>query len=379
MAFEVTDISRQQAAGEVRLVASVSGSGAAQAIWFQTADGPVCERGDPFVPAVLFPAMRVGVPLRIAGAVAAAVLEGAERVQHVRMVWDPASSLVPIEVAARLPAHDRPGDAVAAFFSGGVDSFYTLRRHRDTITHLVVVQGFDIPLDRDAFFTQVLDRVTAVARALGLAVLAVRTNVRHFTGPYVSWDDAHGAAMAAVAHFLAPRLRRVYIPSSYALAYLNPHGSHPGLDPLWSTPALEIVHDGAEATRFEKVAALADWELALRHLRVCWQLADGQYNCGRCRKCLWTMAFLRACGVLERASTFPRVLDLEALRDHPPARLDGQARFVQALAMVERRGDDPQLAACLREGIARARARGVRALPRRLGRRLVAVLRGGRG
>ncbi len=36
---------------------------------------------------------------------------------------------------------------IACFFSGGVDSFYTLLKHREEITHIIFVHGFDIALE----------------------------------------------------------------------------------------------------------------------------------------------------------------------------------------------------------------------------------------
>ena len=37
-------------------------------------------------------------------------------------------------------------------------------------------------------------------------------------------------------------------------AHLGPLGSHPLLDPLWSSEDVELVHDGCEATRLDKLA-----------------------------------------------------------------------------------------------------------------------------
>ncbi len=42
------------------------------------------------------------------------------------------------------PSHARQG--VACFFSGGVDSFYSVIAHAKRITHLIFVRGFDIPI-----------------------------------------------------------------------------------------------------------------------------------------------------------------------------------------------------------------------------------------
>jgi hypothetical protein len=119
--------------------------------------------------------------------------------------------------------------------------------------------------------------------------------------------------LASIALLLAPQFRRVYIPSSHSYAQLFPWGSHPLLDPLWSIEGTEIVHDGCEASRVEKVKYLASCDVAIKHLRVCWENRNGAYNCGQCEKCLRTMVSLRIAGVLNRSAAFARQLDLEAV------------------------------------------------------------------
>jgi hypothetical protein len=80
-----------------------------------------------------------------------------------------------------------------------------------------------------------------------------------------------------------------------------PLGSHPLTDPLWSTEAVEIVHDGAEARRTEKILRIVDDAEALDNLRVCFD--DMNTNCGRCAKCLRKMLPLRLLGV--QSAPFP--------------------------------------------------------------------------
>ena len=72
---------------------------------------------------------------------------------------------------------------------------------------------------------------------------------------------------------------------------------------------LEIVHDGCEADRPQKMAVVARSSTALEHLRVCNKQSAG-YNCGHCEKCLRTMVNLRLVDALGRCPTLPGVLDL---------------------------------------------------------------------
>ena len=95
---------------------------------------------------------------------------------------------------------------------------------------------------------------------------------------------------------------------------LGPGGSHPILDPLFSSESLTIEHDSPAEGRLGKVRFLvAERPELLPYLKVC-QTENTSGNCGRCRKCMWTMTCLQAAGALERADSFPDVVDLDAVR-----------------------------------------------------------------
>ena len=243
-----------------------------------------------------------------------------------------------------------PRRGTACFFSGGVDSFYTVLTRRAELTHLIFVHGFDMPLDSD--LREPAARVAReVAAAFGLELIEVETDVRHLIDRYVSWELCHGAALASVGLLFQERLRRILIPSTHSYADLTAWGSHPLLDPLWSTELTEFVHDGAHATRVEKCFALADSEIALRHLRVCWENRDGRYNCGECEKCLRTMIGLEAAGVLERCLTLPYPIDTEAVAAMTLGGGNKRAYATQNLAALEQSGDHSDLRAALRTAI----------------------------
>src|SRR5262249_54154050 len=154
--------------------------------------------------------------------------------------------------------------------------------------------GFDIHVGRSNsdLFPLVLESSHEVAQALSREVLPVTTNIRDFTDAHVDWGIYHGAALASVALALQPMFRQMHIASTRAYDRLIPWGSHPLLDPLWSTESLALSHDGCEARRLEKVQLIAGSPIALSTLRVCWENPDNAYNCGRCEKCLRTMIAL---------------------------------------------------------------------------------------
>ncbi len=241
------------------------------------------------------------------------------------------------------------GRGVGSFFSGGVDSFDTLLAHRDEITHLIFLEGFDFVVDARAVADRAAAAAASVAAELGKELITVSTDVRRVF-PHVEWRWWHGGCLAAAALLLQEHLHTVYIPGSASWSELLPWGSHPDIDPLWSTECLEFRHDGIERDRFTKVAALAEEPVALAHLRVCWENRDGAYNCGRCEKCLRTMMLLHLVGALPRARTFPDRLDIDRIAR---MRLDDSSVVFQrdTLERALEMGAEPELVRALERTI----------------------------
>lgn len=279
-------------------------------LWYRfPAECPVSAHGDAFLAAALLPAMRAGEALRIEGApVSPQLLAGAARIQDIFLRWDRRCQRIEVHAESAAAEVLQPG--VASFFSGGVDGTYTLSQHIDEITHLVFIKGVDIQIDNDALFARALASNQRFAAAFGKTLLPVATNIRHFCHPRgLNWGDMYnGSGLASVA--LALGFKTMYVASSDSYEYLNPHGSHPLLDPLWSTEATTLIHDGCEAPRSDRLRAIAQLPGALDILRVCWQ--DAGYNCGHCEKCLRTMLALRLLGL--RAQGFPPLDDLREVR-----------------------------------------------------------------
>jgi hypothetical protein len=190
------------------------------------------------------------------------------------------------------------GRGVGMFFTRGVDSWASLRRHRGRVTHLLAVDGIE-PLrspDQEAVVWAGHERVAA---ELGLPLIRFTTNARDVLDRLTVWDWTHGAVLASCGLLLAPLLGTVVLAGSYPSDQQVPWGSSPSVDPCWSNGSTTVEHDGADQGRWEKTATLVDDPLALATLHVCWEGA-GAGNCGRCEKCLRTMTTLAALGVLDR-------------------------------------------------------------------------------
>jgi hypothetical protein len=272
------------------------------------------------VPLRLIEAVATGKPAQI-GAVPPRLANHLTAIREIYAAWVEGGVSVPL-LYDEAPLAQAPPRGVSLFFSSGVDSFYSLVKHRDEIDHLILIHGFDIPLAETKVFAAAEAVTREAARIFDKKTIVVRTNLHWeesqlYTGKArtpCAWGMYHGAALAAVAHALAPVHRKVFIASSYSYTALHPWGSHPLLDPLWSTETLEIVHDGGER-RMDKLQALIGYPEVLANLRVCWENL-GANNCGRCEKCVRTMLGLRALGV-ESCPAFPGSLTPALVSSQP--------------------------------------------------------------
>jgi hypothetical protein len=284
-------------------------------VFFSTPGIAACAGADPFVALALLPAMVLGSELRIEGPVDPGTLEAAGRVQTLYARWFPGLQPIRVDAPSRVSRPRAPG--VVSLFSGGVDSFYTALGGRGRLTHLLFVHGFDIPLWAETLRVRVAEALRSAAAEIGLPLLEMETNAREFLDDYVSWDFAHGAGIAAAGISLAADVGEVIVPSSFLTpsdgTRLPSWGSHPELDPLWSTNEQLFVHD-ADVGRHAKLRLLVASDAAMRYLRVCWQNPGDSYNCGRCEKCLRTMAGLRVLKASDRCRSFTSPLDLAAVK-----------------------------------------------------------------
>jgi len=261
------------------------------------ADAPDCS---PFLVALLLWCLRRSEPLRIEGRVSKRLFDNVALATDIcRSFWPELMSPIDVTADAHEPGPGTPG--VASFFTRGVDSWYTAlsygQRPYDTppLTHLIYVPSIDFMFD-EAHRTRATESTEAAARVAGMTPVVVETNLRRHTETFLHWGYYHGAGLASVG--LALGFGHILLPAARSYGRLEPEGSHPLLDPLWSTARTEVVHHGADATRWRKVQYLADAPLALRTLKVCFdENTDG--NCGRCPKCIVTMIMLAAVGKLD--------------------------------------------------------------------------------
>lgn len=195
-----------------------------------------------------------------------------------------------------------PSKAIAAF-SGGLDSTFTAVRHglgvagqaTIPIKALVMVHGFDVPLDRLDQFDAMRRRAEPTIKLINIPLHIIRTNSKldGRTWPH----SAIPLTVGALSHFghLAP----IALVSSGA-PYGTPRFgiSHPSVvEALASGDWFRVVTDGSGFGRTEKVEMLAPYPAVLAAIKVCWEGSDPSKNCGVCEKCVMTRLNFLAAGI----------------------------------------------------------------------------------
>lgn len=312
----------------------------------------VSDAGDAFAIALLLPSMAANEPLELHVPVSESLLFNLTGIRDIFHTWYPRFHRVPIRGEMRRAAPETARSRGAAtFFSGGIDSFYTLLKRIDheplpvPLRHMIFMHGIERSLEDGKGTEDSQLRAERIAAQLGVRCIVGTTNLRSLFP--LHWEQYYfGSALAAVASTLARGLSYVCIPSAFTYLDQIPHGSSPLVDDRFSTPSIRIVHDGSEASRAMKTARIVDWapDLVLENLRVCILNSGGDFNCGRCYKCVRTAVALEALGVRQRVRSFrdrsTGHWDRAMLGDHP-------AFIAGNLELARQRAADPALVARL--------------------------------
>ncbi|MCF8126739.1 MAG: hypothetical protein K9J51_11015, partial [Desulfotignum sp.] len=154
-------------------------------------------------------------------------------------------------------------------------------------------------------FDRAMTAISKITRDAGTTLVPVYTNIRHLCDERSLWlDSFFGAVLAAMAHSFSDRVNLMFIASSYDIPNLHPCGSHPLLDPEYSSYAVRIRHRDYELSRLEKIKIVSKWDTAFQNFRVCLANVPDLLNCGRCEKCVRTMTELTALGLLHKTRAF---------------------------------------------------------------------------
>lgn len=235
-------------------------------------------------------------------------------------------------------------NVVGTGFSAGVDSFHAILSNYSSkftahnVTHLLLCvngaanTGMDEILS-ERWFMSMIDKTKSLAEELHLKLIGVNSNIDMLSTRRTILKGADSVGTSSFIHALRKLFGTYYWASAYTadvVEFCTYDGGY--MEPLslpWvSVRGLQFYHAGSECSRLEKVKLIADDAVVQKGLSVC----GNSYNCGRCFKCLRTMAELYSINKLDR---FEKVFPVEDYKknfifrfaaelaiDHPPFTTD---------------------------------------------------------
>jgi len=313
----------------------------------------------------ILPALRHGEKrIFVEGEVCPELKDNLRTVMEWLRLWyhTPDQKLIRIESKVQTSAKDiKLSQRVGMFFSGGVDSLGTLRanhlnyspEHPGFIKDGLMIYGQNIESNTDPdTFEKAVSNLSNVAADAGLDLIPVYTNVRSLDEDTDFFcKQFHGAILGATAHAFSKCLGSIIISASDDFASLGiqkvksckPWGSHPLLDPNYSSSELHLRYEGLYLSRLDKIRLIAGWDVALQNIKVCAPNYPG-VNCGKCEKCIRTQLELLAVGMLDKTRAFPfndlsedhirRIL----LKPDSSNRWSAQATYLQMIPPLKEKG-----------------------------------------
>ena len=325
--MRITDLAREKQENTTRISARVGWEDCDQperVVFMETPDpfgDSMSVKPETFLVGCIMPALHFGEKrIEMDHDICPELMEGLETVMAIMEMWTE-GGFRPLELdtgTKRTRTVQNRRDRSAMVFSGGIDSIATLQlnrrrypeSHPGYIRDCLFIHGFDIGgVQERGMKYYVFDRALAAMKKItdhaGAELIPIYTNIRHLCDERDLWlNRFFGAVLAAAAHSFSDRFDRFSIASSYDLANLGPCGSHPLLDPEYSSFDLGIRHRDLAWTRIDKIKLVSEWPVALSNMRVCLANVKDRLNCGKCEKCVRTMTGLVAAGALERCDAF---------------------------------------------------------------------------
>lgn len=335
--MRIYDLQISQEKEDVKISVSIeSGRLGFKELWFSTPkmyETCLCKsRMDGFLIGMLFPAMQYGEDIHVRGCISEKLLFNLNNyVVPLLLTFSPSCKHIKI-TADETSAERFDCNGVGTGFSGGVDSFCTIYDRLELesspdykINSLLFLNvGSHSWGDQKDFesaknkFQERYNYLRKFTDEVGIDFITLDSNLHAFH-PW-GHQKTHTLTSAAGVLMLQSYYSKYYYASSglsyndlllNAIRYKDVSvGAYcdPILLPLLSTESLELIPDGTQYTRTEKMLHIIDYEPVRRYLNVCVSSDDSHENCSVCSKCCRTLMTLSSVGKLDQ---FSHLFDIE--------------------------------------------------------------------
>lgn len=308
-----------------------------QELWFSTIKKYamlLCkDRLDAFLVGLIYPAMYYGEDIHLDGCVSKQLLLNMNHYTiPLLLSFSPACN--PVKITAReVSSQNLSTNGIGTGFSAGVDSFCTIYdwfvQEEDPeykINHLLFLNvgshgpgknAIKLEATRKKFLVR-YENLKVFADEIGLDFIPLDSNLHQFH----PWGHQKTHTLTSVSGILVFQslFSRYYYASSginydlffeYAKDYRDVDTgaySDPILLPLLSTESTQLLSDGIQFVRPEKLQRILEYEPVQRYLNVCVNEKTQWENCSVCPKCCRTLMVLESLGKLD---LFRDLFDIE--------------------------------------------------------------------
>ena len=304
-------------------------------LWFSVPDkykNYVCTtQYDGFLVGLLYPAMINGEDIQIEGRVSSKLLFNINN-YVIPLLCSFSEKAKKIRVTCVEKSYENfNGKGVGTGFSGGVDSFSTIYDHyeleKDSVYKInsllflnVGSHGWD---KEEVIYSKFMKRYNYLKKfpeEIGLEFIPVDSNLYKFH----PWGHQLTCSLTLAAGVLFVQKKySKYFCASLGWSYLEILEYYkddlgkdiaifdPILLSLLSTESLELIADGTQYTRVEKVKNIIKYEPVYKYLNVCVSGEDTHENCSVCSKCSRTLMTLDSLNIIDN---FNHLFDIKKYR-----------------------------------------------------------------
>ena len=304
-------------------------------LWFSVPDkykNYVCTtQYDGFLVGLLYPAMINGEDIQIEGRVSSKLLFNINN-YVIPLLCSFSEKAKKIRVTCVEKSYENfNGKGVGTGFSGGVDSFSTIYDHyeleKDSVYKInsllflnVGSHGWD---KEEVIYSKFMKRYNYLKKfpeEIGLEFIPVDSNLYKFH----PWGHQLTCSLTLAAGVLFVQKKySKYFCASLGWSYLEILEYYkddlgkdiaifdPILLSLLSTESLELIADGTQYTRVEKVKNIIKYEPIYKYLNVCVSGEDTHENCSVCSKCSRTLMTLDSLNIIDN---FNHLFDIKKYR-----------------------------------------------------------------
>src|SRR5581483_5961901 len=180
--MRLIDVSKVERGDSIRLIGRVTTKESAEPleVYFEFPAEYrdfIADEADCFVVALLVPAMASDEPLEIVPSVSPLLLGNLPRIRDIFHNWYGWMGRIDIRATARSAPAGPPAPRAATFFSGGVDSFYTLLKRLDKetlpvpLTHMIFMRGIESDLEHGKAVAEAQAWAKQIAGELGIGCI----------------------------------------------------------------------------------------------------------------------------------------------------------------------------------------------------------------